>query len=393
MKLLHIITNLERGGAQKVLYDLICGLDKKEYEHHIIYFRHGPYVEKFKKLGIPIYGVRGLFTLYDPFFFFNLYRLIKKIDPNAIHSLLWAANVFSRVVAWLLKIPIATVYHNNVFQDGVLRVFLDTTMQTFFGSTVVAVSDEIKNGLQQRNKKNVPAVEIIANGIDIYNVMQRAKKENNVYEQRINDAGLGEWLKNIMYQFKFSQNNCFKQNSNFIIGSVGRFVPIKNYPLLIESFSIVLQTCNKVRLVLVGSGVEEQKLRMLVMEKGIADKVTFVVGQSAYGYYPFFDCFVQSSDKEGISIALLEAMSLAITSIVTDKDNKHMVIENKKNGLLVEAGNAQRLAQALLKIIQNENLKRKYGLAGQQTVLKNFSSQRMIKNYHTLFKKLTESIY
>lgn len=78
VKLLHIITNLERGGAQKVLYDLICGLDKKEYEHHIIYFRHGPYVEKFKKLGIPIYGVRGLFTLYDPFFF-NLYRLIKRL--------------------------------------------------------------------------------------------------------------------------------------------------------------------------------------------------------------------------------------------------------------------------------------------------------------------------
>ena len=74
---------------------------------------------------------------------------------------------------------------------------------------------------------------------------------------------------------------------------------------------------------------------------GIADKVTFVVGQSAYGYYPLFDCFVQSSHKEGISIALLEAMSWGITCVVTNSDAKHPVLTANKDGLLIPAGDAQ----------------------------------------------------
>src|SRR5579859_5390998 len=98
-KVVHLISSLKIGGAESLLYDLIVGLGNQDYEHHVIYFHHGPHVARLEQLGVSTYQVRGIITLYDPIFFWRLARLIKKLKPDVIHSALWAANFAGRIIA------------------------------------------------------------------------------------------------------------------------------------------------------------------------------------------------------------------------------------------------------------------------------------------------------
>ncbi len=74
IRVVHIITSLEVGGPQSVLYEILQGLDRAKFDHHIIYFRDGPYVQKIKELGIKASLVGGGIVVYDPVFIYRLYN-------------------------------------------------------------------------------------------------------------------------------------------------------------------------------------------------------------------------------------------------------------------------------------------------------------------------------
>lgn len=361
IKLLHITSSLKMGGAEAVLCDLIEGLGSDEFEHQVIYFHDGPRMKQLRAMGVPLYQVKGFVCLYGPFFFVRLLQLIKKLCPDGIHSLLWSANVTSRVIARLLSIPHISVYHNNSDQNGRIRNLIDQLTRRF-STRLVAVSDEVAQSIGLSNARLKPSsVVVINNGIDTDSVRKK------ICANKITKTELG------------------LSDDHFVFGSVGRFCSVKNYPLLLEAFSFVCKQHKQARLVLVGIGPDEQLLRRCAQRFGIADRVTFVVGKLAYGYYPLFDCFVQSSNKEGISIALLEAMSWGIPCVVTNSDAKHPVLTASKDGLVIQAGDAQALSFGLARLMGDRAFSRKLGKAGRCTVETDFSLERMVRAYRDLF--------
>ena len=174
---IHVTSSLKIGGAEAVLCDLIQGLGSQEFEHHVVYFHGGPREEQLRSLGVPLYHVHGLACLYDPIFFVRLFRVIKKLRPDCIHSLLWSANVSSRLVARLLSIPHVSVYHNNIAQDGRFRNFLDGVTRRF-SLRLVAVSDEVAQSIR-RIDASVPdnKMQIIRNGIDAQVIRQKSSED------------------------------------------------------------------------------------------------------------------------------------------------------------------------------------------------------------------------
>ncbi|MCK5632408.1 glycosyltransferase, partial [bacterium] len=361
IKLLHVTSSLKIGGAEAVLCDLIKGLGAKQFEHTVIYFHDGPRVECLKRLGVRLFCLKGFFCLYDPIFLIRLFLCIKKINPDVIHSLLWSANVASRLVAAILFVPHVSVYHNNIDQDGLLRNFLDKVTRRF-SKKIIAVSDEVAYSIKKTDKKlQSDRLEVIKNGIDALGVRKKVK------QQAIFRSDLG------------------LDKNHFVIGSVGRFCVVKNYPLLLVSFARLYKKYKKVRLVLCGVGPEEQNLKVLAQKLDIASEVLFIVGKSAYGYFSLFDCFVQSSDKEGISIALLEAMSCSISCVVTNVEKKHPVITTEKNGIIVDAGDEVALVNMLEGIYLNSKRRGFLGLSAKKHVEQFFSLQSMIQRYKKLF--------
>jgi glycosyltransferase involved in cell wall biosynthesis len=359
-KIVHVISSLKIGGAESLLYDLIVGLGSEQYEHHVIFFHDGPNAKRLQELGIPVYHIKGLICMYDPLFFWRLHRTIKKLKPDVIHSALWAANLAARIIVFRQGIPLVSAVHLGVDLDGRIRNLLD---QPTFGLArhIIAVSEGVKKSLQDKGWVDDSSITVIPNGIDPQAIVERSKRV------QVTRADLG------------------LTDEHIVIGSVGRFIPRKNYSLLLESFASVYARCNQARLMLVGLGPQEQQLRAQAKNLGIDAAVIFVVGKSAYSYFPLFDCFVLSSHQEGLSIALLEALCFKLPCIVTSSNENHEVIQHNQTGLIALPTVAS-LAEQLMTYCANKNVRLHIGNEGHKMLKDKFNLLKMIDAYRNVFE-------
>lgn len=366
VKIVHLISGLQVGGAETVLYQLVDSLDRRQFSQIIVYFHEGPFVEKMEELGVPTYHVSGLFFQYDFIFLYRLLTLMRHLKPTCLHTVLWAAGFWGRFIGWFFKIPTVHACHNLVAHNGYLRNFLDRLTGKFVDHTI-AVSEGIACSIDKQAPwmKKHP-VKVIKNGLDVEQIKIWARKEK---KQRA-DLGIAE--------------------KSIVIGSVGRFEPSKNFSLLLTSFALLFDHHRSTYLLLIGTGRQEHFLRKRASDLGIEERVIFVTDERAYGYYNLMDCFVSASLIEGLSMALLEAMSLGIPPVVTSPNKEHEVIEHAKTGLLVQPQNAFELSRALRRMIKGKALRQELGKEAALTVEKFFTAETMVKEYGNFYKDLVE---
>ena len=142
--------------------------------------------------------------------------------------------------------------------------------------------------------------------------------------------------------------------------AVGRLDEQKNYPLLLKAFKDFLKKYPEYELHIFGKGHLENNLKAIAIEElGLGDKVVFEgFCKDVNNRIKDAGMFVLSSDYEGISNALIEAMALGLPVISTDCPigGSSMCIENGKNGLLVPVGGENSLCEAMCKLAQDSEL-------------------------------------
>lgn len=144
--------------------------------------------------------------------------------------------------------------------------------------------------------------------------------------------------------------------------AVGRLTRQKNHELLLHAFSDFSRIEPEYRLILYGKGELEQELRILAKELGISDKVVFAgFKSSVLESINHSGMYVLSSDYEGISNSLVEAMALGIPVISTDCPigGSRLCIEDGESGLLVPMKDKEKLCEAMLKIASDKEFSRK----------------------------------
>lgn len=349
-KIVHITSSLRCGGAEQVLVTLIAGL-RSSFVQTVIYVHDGPCRAMIEQLGVECIPLRGYFGVYDPWSFWRLRALLKKIKPDLIHTLLWAATVIGRAVGYTLRIPIVTVYHGNVDQHGTFRNIVDRA--TFSWSAVnCAVSEGVATSI--RTLLFDSSVTVIHNGI---------AAEVLVEKKQLIDIGCA--------------------HNNIIIGAVGRMVPLKRFDLLIDAVAQLYPSLPQLRLCLIGDGPALPSLRAHATACGVQEAVIFVGAAQALAYYPLFDCFVLPSPREGISIALLEAMRAGIPAIVVTEE-KHPVIEDGVHGSVVSP-NAASIAGAINALIYDKKRAQELANLGTVLVRNSFNSDVMCMHYAKIF--------
>lgn len=381
MHIVHVISNLGFGGAERLLYDELRLFDHQKMQHSVIYFRPGHYVQAIQALGIPVYYVKGLITRYDPIAYFRLKRLLRKLAPDIIHSSLWSANIVSRMVGAALKIPVMCDMHGrhqhhpwlyNIIDrwtahQAVCHVAVSSGVKTSFLNEIAG-----KMGNKEKAQLCQERVVLIKNGIDAPYVVKKAQQVKK------NRLALG-----------FNEHD-------FIIGSIGRLEPIKAYDIMLRAFACFKQmiSLNALlhpyripKLVIVGGGSQWQALVNLAEALDITNDVLFAGYQeNIHGWYPLFDCFTLSSQSEGISIALLEALCFGLPVITTSPEKYHDVIEQGKQGFLVDVGDVEGLAEAYKTLYLNKERGKVMGQAGKLHVEKNFSLETMVSEYEKLYR-------
>jgi L-malate glycosyltransferase len=367
MHLVHLTASLGIGGAESVLLTLVEGLKKTAINQTVIAFRDGPYAKHIRNAGVPVYIIQGAVIRYDPVFWWRLFCTIKRVKPDCIHSLLWASNIAARFLGKILAVPVVSGMHNNTVLYGKLCNIVDRVTLPM-ACHIVVIHEGVQQSLIARcNKHKSLPVSVIYNCIDIEKVHSQALADPHTRRE----LGFDE--------------------HHFVIGAVGRWIPIKRYPLLIEQFSLVLQRNPHARLVLIGYGSEEVKIRSLIDQLHIQHAVTLVVGKQAYGYFPLFDCFVLPSLTEGPAIALLEAMSFRLPCVVTHDSASHPVIIDRYNGLLLYGTDHDALSNTLITLIGNKLLCKQLGDCAYKIVRSNFSAKAMASSYRAVFMHVTQN--
>lgn len=357
--IVHFITSMERAGAQAVLLDKVKYLKQEGIKQSVLFIYDGYMSTEFIKLGVFVYHIKGFMYPYDPLFWYRLYRVLRDLRPTTLHTVLWSAGFSGRMVAGLLGIRQIHGLHNTFEHNGWLRNLLDT----FTGAaeiTTIAVSHGVADSLK-RAKVPYKKVVVIQNSIDIDELERCIKKEQKLRKQ----LGL--------------------LPEHFVIGSVGRLETVKNYDLLLKACAVLCDRYPFVRVIIVGSGSLEKSLRQLVFELKISDRVLFIINQSAYGYYPLFDCFALSSHTEGLSMALLEAMGYGIGCVVSNSEILHDVIKHESTGLLVNRPTVQNFSDTLERFILEKSLKAYIGIQAKKAVREKFDCYFKNRQYRELF--------
>ena len=193
-------------------------------------------------------------------------------------------------------------------------------------------------------------------------------------------------LKKLKTDLSFNDND-------FLIGNIARLSVEKDQATLITAFALLLKKSNvdpsKLKLFLVGTGEDKDKLVALVESLGVSQKVNFLgVRNDILDLYSIMNLFVLSSRREGLPMVLLEAMAAQVPIIATDIDGVSTLIQNEKTGLLVKPQNPEELADAMFFLLQDQKKAEILAIQARKLVEEQYSSTIMAKQYKEIYQSL-----
>ncbi len=174
-----------------------------------------------------------------------------------------------------------------------------------------------------------------------------------------------------------------------VFGYAGRIEPVKLLNLLLESFTKVHKILPETRLLIIGEGSQRVELEQYTKDLGIEHAVIWM------GFRPdipsllaSMDIYVQPSHNEGLSLSILEAMAAGKPVIATNVGGAKELLCHRQTGLLIPAHSLTALAEAMLELSMQPNLRTQLAQAAQKYVSEQFSIERMVAAYDRIYQSL-----
>ncbi|MFH1427383.1 MAG: glycosyltransferase family 4 protein [Patescibacteria group bacterium] len=179
-----------------------------------------------------------------------------------------------------------------------------------------------------------------------------------------------------------------ERGDKFAFLTVGRLVEVKNIGMQLRAFKNLDFRFKNLELQIIGSGKEERNLKLEITNLGLEEKVKFFGWQNDLSkFYNQADVFVLTSNYEGWGLAVIEAASYGLPIIMTDVGCAGEVIKNNESGIVIPVGDIQALEKAMIKLINNKDLRLRLGDAAKQAVKKLPSLEETLKLYKESWEK------
>jgi len=362
MKIMHILLSLEHGGAEKVAINLIKKMRGNGFEFSVCGLdRLGGLRDELNgAIQVECANRKGL-DLMVPF---RLSKIIRRLSPDIIHMHNSTPLLYGTIAGRLAGVnKMVVTQHGSISKESNKMRF---GLKRVFGmvNKTVAVSKDIKEYIKDTYKINGNKLGLIINGID-----------DDVYKK--------DTAKKAEYRKKFGLEG------KLVIGHVARLSPEKDQNTLLEAFSIVAKEIADARLVIAGDGPLNENLQLKTYNLQLKDKVLFLGSRNDVPeLMNMFDMFVLSSIREGTSLTLLEAMATELPIVATDVGGNPEVVRDGENGIIVPVSNAEALAEKIVYLYKNTDIREKMGKAGRKRVIEEFSLGRMAKEYERIYREL-----
>jgi glycosyltransferase involved in cell wall biosynthesis len=362
IKLLLLIPTLDRSGAEKQLTLLATRLPKSEFDVHVVALtRGGPYTEVLEQNGVKCTVIGKRFK-FDPFALGRLRKLIRDEAPDVLHSWLFAANAYARIVAGKIDRPRVVVSERCVdtWKSG-WQLWLDRR-QIARTHRLVANSESVAEFY--RGQGFPPErITVIPNGVELPEFTP---------EDRLA----------VLREFNIPEDSR-------VVGYVGRLARQKRVRDLVWAMQILRQLRERVHLLIVGNGPERRKLEAFAKHIGCDHVVRFAGHRNdASRLFAGIDLFWLASDFEGMSNSLMEAMAAGIPSVVTDIPPNRELVEDGRQGFVVKPGDSVGFAQFTDRILADPNLHRRLGEAARERMRTEFSVEKMVQSHARLYREL-----
>lgn len=363
MKIMLLTTHIDTGGIGVYTVTLAEALTKRG--HGVIIASSGGDLEgRLKNIGIEhiTLDIRTKSEM-NPHVLtssFKLRKILKRTQFDLIHAQTRVTQVIASNVSKFSKLPVVTTCH------GFFKKRLGRILFPCWGSRVIAISEAVKNHLIKDLSVKEDIIRVIHNGIDM-----------NKFCVSYNSVQITEFKRQ------------FGLKDGPVIGIIARLSSVKGHKFLIEAFSKVLKEKPAAQLFIAGSGPEEKKLIDLVNNLGIAKNVIFQPPVSdTTKPLSVMDIFVMPSIQEGLGLSIIEAMALGKPVIATDVGGISTLVKDRKTGLLVPPHDPDKLADAILNLLEDKLMRQKIGLNAKEYVRENFKLEDMASKVENVYREV-----
>lgn len=324
MKILHVITSLRTGGAEKLMVDLLPRLQSLDNKIDLCVFDglKTPFYQELEAKGVTIISLRQGGSVYDPRNIIALISLIKKYD--VVHTHNTACQMFVTFANILAKKHIVTTEHStsNRRRKYPILKWIDKWMYHQY-KTIVTVSDIAGQNIKDYIGDSSLPIKTISNGIDV-NRFRNAEPCREIL-----DAYKGCFLSIMVAGFRYE----------------------KDHTTVIKAFSHLPE---KYHLLFVGDGEKRGECEALSESLGLKERIHFLgIRMDVPNLLQAADVVIMSSHREGLSLSNLEGMASGKPFIASDVEGLHEIVSGA--GILFPHQDSETLASQIRQCCENKD--------------------------------------
>lgn len=373
MNILHLIENLDTGGAQIRLINDLRFMDKARFNNTVCSLAaDGKLSKEISGMGIKLYALDGVKNAGN---FLKLARIIRENRIDILHTQIFFADLYGRLIGKLLKVPAivstvqASAYEpDNEYLYSLKRKLLDRFTGMLCNKKFIAVSEFVKSSMSKHLKISPEKIEVIVNYVDIDML-------NTVDEEKLG-----------ILRKELRLSPC-----DIVAVTIGRLNPAKGVQYLLKALSGIAAQYKSIRLFIIGDGFYRNYLERLVLDYGLTDNVRFLGERDdVKELLHISDIFIFPTLSEGLPVSLLEAIAIGKPALASDIGPVREVIKDGETGILFKPSDSQDIQRALIEIIQNPDLGRQLAQRAKGFIKIKFDPQRQIRLLEEVYVKLLQ---
>ena len=362
MKILHSITSLNIGGAEKLMVDLLPRLKQRGAEVELLVFvgNRTMFYDQLEREGIKITAFAEKGSVYNPLHLVRLYRFLKKNRFDVIHTHNTAPQIFAALVAVLCSVVLCTTEHttSNRRRDWKWYRLIDKWMYSIY-RRVICISDAAEKNLREYLEccDDDPKYLTIYNGVDVDRFAKAQPLLNYKTTKKVVTMVAG-------FRYQKDQDTLIRAMHH---------LPKEEYELW-----------------LVGDGERRGELENLVATLGLTGQVKFWgIRGDVPSLLKSSDVVVMSSHFEGLSLSNIEGMSVGKPFIASDVDGLHEMTTGA--GLLFTHGDDKQLAELIAQVTTDKELYDRVA-AQCQARARQYDISRMADGYMGVYNLLVSEL-
>ena len=351
IRIAFVVHGMQPGGIERSVTRIIAGLDRSRFSPVVICLNSSGPAAAWLPSDVPVVEIKKR-SGNDLHLIMRLTSVLREYEIELVQSHNWGTLVETTVARKLAKVRAhlhaerGTVL-GSVDDKGWKNRCRALAMRTALGTVnqVMSNAHSVAQRVQSRCGYPAKRIAIVPNGVRGYSIEGQDQTRQQIRKQ------LGIPVETLL------------------VGSVGRLHKVKGFDVLIEAMALLRSSAGPIHLVLVGEGDQRGLLENLIKQKQVEGFIHLVGHQDEVAPWILaLDVYVNSSRSEGMSQSIVEAMSVGLPIVATDVgDAKRMLeFETASCGLVCSPEKPQPLADAIAKVIDDDDLREQYGKTASQ---------------------------